>query len=85
MLVQMMKSKIMGINFKTGERVATNNVTLHGVPFAALAPDEHYKFLGVWATVMGDFSAEKLYVLDEMRQRLIALKEDRVLLLGYLS
>jgi hypothetical protein len=59
--------------------VATDNVTLHGVPFAALAPDEHYKYLGVRATVTGDFSAEKQYVLDEMRQRLTALKEDRVL------
>jgi len=79
MLVHMMKSKIVGINFRTGERVATDNVTLHGVPFAALAPDEHYKYLGVRATVTGDFSAEKQYVLDEMRQRLTALKEDRVL------
>ena len=51
------------------------------MPFAAqvLAPDEHYKDLGVRATVTGDFSAEKQYVLDEMRQRLAALKEDRVL------
>jgi hypothetical protein len=79
MMVHMMKSKIVGINFRTGERVATDNVTLHGVPFAALAPDEHYKYLGVRATVTGDFSAEKQYVLDEMRQRLAALKEDRVL------
>ncbi len=81
MLVHMMKSKIVGINFRTGdsERVATDNVTLHGVPFAALAPGEHYKYLGVRATVTGDFSAEKQYVLDEMRQRLTALKEDRVL------
>jgi hypothetical protein len=81
MLVHMMKSKIVGINFKTGERVATDSVTLHGVPFAALAPDEHYKYLGVLSTVTGDFSAEKQYVLDETRQRLTALKdsEDRVL------
>jgi hypothetical protein len=55
--------------------VTDRNVTLHGVPFAALAPDEHYKYLGVRATVTGDFSAEKQYVLDEMRQRLTALKE----------
>ncbi len=41
MLVHMMKSKMMGINLKTGERVATDNVTLHGVPVSALAPDEH--------------------------------------------
>ncbi len=82
MLVHMMKSKIVGINFRTGERVATDNVTLHGVQFAALAPDEQYKYLGVRATVTGDFLAEKQYVLDEMRQRLTALKEDRVYLDG---
>ncbi len=59
--------------------MATDNVTLHGVPVAARAPDEHYKYLGVLASVTGDFSAEKKYVRDEMRQRLTALKEDRVL------
>ncbi len=79
MVVHMMKSTIVGINFKTGERVATDNVTLHAVPFADLALDEHYNYLGVWATVTGAFSAEKQYVLDEMRQRQTALKEDRVL------
>jgi hypothetical protein len=54
-----------------GESLVIGN----GLPFAALAPDEHYKYLGVRATVTGDFSAEKQYVLDEMRQRLTALKE----------
>ena len=49
MLVHMTKSKIVGVNFKTGERVATDSVTLYGVlPFAALAPDEHYKI--PWST-----------------------------------
>ena len=35
--------------------------------------------LGVRATVTGDFSAEKQYVLAEMQQRLTALKDDRAL------
>ena len=43
MLVHMIKSKIVGVNFKTGELVVTVNVTLHGVLFAALAPDEPYE------------------------------------------
>ena len=66
---------------KNGERVATDHVTLNGVPFAALAPDEPYKYLGVRTTVimMGDFSAEKQYVLAEMQQRLTALKDDQAL------
>jgi hypothetical protein len=33
MLVHMMKSKIVGINFKTGGRVTTDSVTLHGAPY----------------------------------------------------
>jgi len=31
MLVHMMKSKIVGFNFRTGERVATDSITLYGV------------------------------------------------------
>ncbi len=68
-----------GENFDVSRGKIRLCYTLHGVPFAALAPDEHYKYLGVRATVTGDFSAEKQYVLDEMRQRLTALEEDRVL------
>ena len=58
-------TEIVGVNFKNGDCVATDHVTLNGVPFAALAPDEPYKYLGVLATVMGDFSAENQYVLAE--------------------
>ena len=50
-----------------------------GYHLKPLAPDEHYKYLGVRATVTGDFSAEEQYVLDEMQQQLTDLKEDRVL------
>ncbi len=62
MLLHMMKSKIVGIEFRTGERVATENVTLQGVPFAALAPDEHYKYQGVQAT---------RFYLDEKESKLL--------------
>jgi hypothetical protein len=60
-------SRIVGVNFETGERVATDSVKMHRVPFATFALDEHwhYKYLGVWATVTGDFSAEKQYVLEQ--------------------
>ena len=47
------------------ESVLRQTMSLNGVPFAALAPDEPYKYLGVLATVMGDFSAENQYVLAE--------------------
>ena len=72
MRVHMTKSEVVGVNFKNGERVATDTVTLNGIPFAALVPDEPYKYLEVRATVTGDFSAEKQYVLAEMQQRLTA-------------
>jgi hypothetical protein len=79
MRVHMLKSEVVGVNFKNGERVATDHITLNGVPFAALALDEPHKYLGVRATVMGDFSAEKQYVLAEMQQRLTALKDNLAL------
>ncbi len=62
MLVHMMKSKIMRVNFKTGERVGRDSVTLNGVSIAALAPNdsEQNKYLGFRATIANDFSAEKL-------------------------
>ena len=72
-------SEVVGVNFKNGERVATDHITLNGVPFAALVPDEPYTYFGVRATVTGDFSAEEQYVLAEMQQRLTALKDDRAL------
>ncbi len=50
-----------------------------GYHLNALAPDEHYEYLEIRANATGDFSAEKQYGLDEMRQCLTALKEDRVL------
>ncbi len=60
----MTKSKIVGVNSKfaskTGERVATDSVTLNWVPLAASAHDEHDKYLGARATVTGDFSCTKV-------------------------
>ena len=63
---------------KTGRSIATDSITLNGEPFAVLSPNEPHKHLGVRMTMLGDFSAEKEHVRSEMRQRLAALKEDRV-------
>jgi hypothetical protein len=68
-----------GINHATGIQVATDSITLNGQSFTTLPPDKPYKYLGVRATISGDLSAEKEYILDEMKQRLAALSEDRVL------
>ena len=64
---------------KTGKSIATDSITLNGEPFAVLSQNEPHKHLGVRMTMLGDFSAEKEHVRSEMRQRLAALKEDRVL------
>ncbi len=64
---------------KTGKSIATDSITLNGEPFTVLSPDEPHKHLGVHMTILRDFSAEKEHVKTEMRQRLAALKEDRVL------
>ena len=77
--MQSNKSKIVGVDMKTGKSIATDSITLNGEPFAVLSPNEPHKHLGVRMTMLGDFSAEKEQVQKEMRQCLAALKEDRVL------
>ncbi len=44
MLVHMMKSKIVGINLRTGERVATDNITLHGVKITVIAICSKFRY-----------------------------------------
>jgi len=78
-LVQTKKTKIVGVDMKTGKSIATDSITLNGEPFTVLLPDEPHKHLGVRMTMLGDFAAEKDHVRQEMRRRLAALKEDRVL------
>ena len=78
-LVQSNKSKIVGVDMKTGKSIATDSITLNGEPFAVLSPNEPHKHLGVRMTMLGNVSAETEHVRSEMRQRLAALKEDRVL------
>jgi hypothetical protein len=67
------------MDMRTGQSVATDSITLHGEPFPVIPPDRPHKHLGVRMALNGDFSAEKEHVNKEMRQRLEALAEDRVL------
>ena len=39
-LVQSKKSKIVGVDMKTGKSIATDSITLNGEPFAVLSPNE---------------------------------------------
>jgi len=79
MEINIPKSPISAMDMRTGQRVATDGITLHGVPFPAISPNQSHKHLGLRMALNGDFSAEKKHVFNEMRQRLEALAEDRVL------
>jgi hypothetical protein len=79
MEVNVPKSPITAMDMRTGQQVVTESITLHGVPFPAIPPNKSHKHLGVRIALNGDCSDEKHHVLGEMRQRLAALAEDRVL------
>jgi len=77
--VNMTKSCISAIDFNTGRQVSTDSITLDGCPFPAIPPHCAHKHLGVYITLTGDFRAEKDHVLEEMKLRLKALQEEKVL------
>ena len=78
--INMKKSFISAIDFSTNNPVATDSITLHGVSFITLLPDQPHKHLGVRITMTGDFGAEKKHVHEKMQRRIAALLEDDVLL-----
>ncbi len=67
------------MDMRTGQRVATDSITLHEQPFPVILPNQSHKHLGLRMAMNGDFSAEKEHVRTEMKQRLEALAEDRIL------
>jgi hypothetical protein len=77
--VNMLKSKISAIDFANGRTVATDSIQLNGAAFPVQPPHKALKQLGVRLAMTDDFSEEKAYVLEEMRQRLSALRLDSVL------
>ncbi|MFM9151106.1 MAG: RNA-directed DNA polymerase, partial [Candidatus Planktophila sp.] len=78
-MVNMLKSKISAINFANGHTVATDSIKLNGAVFPVQPPHKALKQLGVRIAMTDDFSEEKAYVMEEMKQRLSALRLDRVL------
>ena len=79
MKIHLKKCGITAMDMRSGQSIATDSITLHGEPFPVIPPDRPHKHLGVRMALNGDFSAEKEHVNKEMRQRLEALAEDRVL------
>ena len=79
MKVHLDTSRIVALDMRTGRSVPTDSITLNGVQFHVISPDQPHKHLGVRATMMGDFAAEKKHVLCYMNKKLESLMEDRVL------
>jgi hypothetical protein len=79
MEINLKKCGITAVDMRTGLRVATDSITLHGKTFPVIPPDQSHKHLGLRMALNGDFSAEKAHVCSTMKQRLDALAEDRVL------
>ena len=75
--VHMHKSLISTCDHATGLMVATDSITSHGKAFTVLPPDQPHKYLGVRATLLGDFSSEKEHVL--LKQRIAALSKNEIL------
>ena len=75
----MPKSYISAVDFSTGQSIAADSITLDGLPFTALIPDQAHKHLGVRMTMTGNFEVEKEYFRGEMQRRLESLNADEVL------
>ena len=75
--VHMKKSEITGMDFATGEQIATDNIKLNGQTFQVLDATRAHKVLGVRISLTGDFTAEKRYVLENMKERVQALRIDQ--------
>jgi hypothetical protein len=67
MEINVPKSPITAMDIRTGQRVATDSITLRGVPFPVVPPDQSHKHLGLRMALNGDFSDEKEHVFREMR------------------
>ena len=65
-------------NHDKEQTVATDNIKLNGVAFPFQPHHKAFKQLGVRLAMKDDFS-EKAYGTEEMKQRLSALRLDRVL------
>jgi hypothetical protein len=79
MEINLNKCGVTAVDMRTGLRVATDSITLHGKTFPVISPDQPHKHLGLRMALNGDFSAEKAHVCSTMKRRLDALAEDRVL------
>ncbi len=76
------KYGITAMDMRNGQRLATDSITLHGQTFPVILPNQSHKHLGLRMAMDGNFFAEEKLVHIDMKQRLAALAEGRVLTEG---
>jgi hypothetical protein len=77
--IHLKKCKVIAMDMRNGQRVATDSITLRGQPFPVILPNQSHTQLGLHMAIDGNFLAEKELVRSDMKQRLNALAEERVL------
>ncbi len=79
MEIHQKKRGVTAMDMRNCQRVATDSITLHGQPFPVILPNQLHRHLGLRMAMNGNFIAVKEHVRTDMKQRLAALAEDRVL------
>ena len=72
LLINMLKSKISGIDSSTGGVVATGSIRHEGAALPVLPPDQAHAHLGMRMRLTGDLSQEKARAAHAVRLRLSA-------------
>ncbi len=67
MEINLKKCGITAMDMRTGQRVATDSITVHGQPFPVILPNQSHTHLGLRMAMNGDFSAENEHVRTEMK------------------
>ena len=60
MKINMAKSPVTAMDMRTGQRIATDSITLHGVSFPVVPPNRSHKHVGLQMVLDGDCSDEKI-------------------------
>eukprot|EP00961_Rhodomonas_salina_P176162 2374636-Rhodomonas_salina.1 len=68
--VHIKKSEITAYDYGTNTALETGGIRYMGHPFAGLAPDQPFKFLGVCLTLTGEWQHEKRYIWKDHRRTL---------------
>ena len=53
--IHLKKCKVIAMDMRNGQRVATDSITLRGQPFTVILPNQSHKHLGVRMAIDGNF------------------------------